>query len=242
VPRAHSLVRLAAAALAALAIGNARWKGARLRDVLGLAGGLKPGVRSIVFAGADEFTASLPPDPQLLDDALLVYEMNGQVLPIEHGYPARMLVPNRYGMKGAKWVVNIKPVTSVVVDWYGQRGWSREGIVRTMTRIDTPAEGQKLPPGEHRIAGIAYAGTRGISKVEYSADGGRTWRQARSIEQPDGSDTWLRWEGNFAFEGSRPADLAARAVDGAGQRQSEQVTPVEPDGQAGLDSITVYPA
>src|SRR6185436_9854525 len=100
-------------------------------------------------------------------DALLVYEMNGQLLPREHGYPARVLVPGRYGMKNAKWVVALRPMTRDFDDWYGQRSWSKQAIVKTMTRIDTPRPNAELPPGQHRIAGIAYAGDRGIQRVEY---------------------------------------------------------------------------
>jgi DMSO/TMAO reductase YedYZ molybdopterin-dependent catalytic subunit len=168
--------------------------------------------------------------------------MNGESLPIEHGYPARVLVPNRYGMKGAKWVVNIKARPDSPADWYGQRGWTKEGLVRTMTRIDTPAEGQHLPAGRYRIAGVAYAGTRGISAVEYSIDRGTTWQRAAFLEPPAGPDTWVRWEGGFTFDAGNPVDIAARAVDGAGEPQIEEITQVEPDGQAGLHSITVYPA
>jgi DMSO/TMAO reductase YedYZ molybdopterin-dependent catalytic subunit len=222
-------------------ISNAVWKGARLRDVLSLAGGLKPNVKSIVLHGADEFTSSIPADPDLLANAVLAYEMNGTVLPIEHGYPARLLIPNRYGFKSLKWVVNIKPITTELVDWYGARGWTKDAIVRTMARIDMPVEGQKLPPGEHRIAGIAYAGARGVSKVEYSADGGKSWRAATAVEPQVGPDTWVRWEGKFALEPGKPTGLAVRSVDGTGARQVEEVSSVEPNGQAGMHAITVYP-
>src|SRR3712207_87238 len=98
--------------------------------------------------------------------------MNGQVLPREHGYPARVLVPGRYGMKNAKWVVALRAMPREFVDWYGQRNWSRQGIVKTMTWIDYPAPGAVLPPGEHRIAGIAYAGDRGVARVRVQ----RRWR------------------------------------------------------------------
>src|SRR5581483_11364402 len=132
-------------------ISTARFKGARLRDLLQLAGGLKPNVRTLVFNCVDEFTSALPATPDVIEKSVVVYEMNGQVLPIEHGYPVRLLVPNLYGMKNPKWIQNIRPIAGDFVDWYGQRGWTREGVVRTMARIDTPAEGQHLAPGEHVI-------------------------------------------------------------------------------------------
>ncbi|HEV8637413.1 MAG TPA: molybdopterin-dependent oxidoreductase [Chloroflexota bacterium] len=223
-------------------IANATWKGARLRDVLALAGGLKPGVRSLATASADEFTVSLPADADALGEMLLVYEMNGEVLPIEHGYPARILIPGRYGMKNPKWVTGIRAMREVFVDWYGQRNWSKEGIVKTWTRIDVPADGARLPPGEQRIAGIAYAGDRGVSKVEYSADGGKSWKAANALEPQPGKDTWLRWEGVFVLPRGGTLQLAARAVDGTGAKQIEQLTPTQPDGGAGLHTIEVKTA
>src|SRR5262249_41320866 len=146
-------------------ISNAVWIGARLGDVLDLAGGLKADAVSVAVVGADEFTSALPVDVALDPDTLLVYQMNGTTLPAAHGFPARVLVPGRYGMKNAKWVVRLSPMNQPFVDWYGQRNWSRDAIVRTMSRIDTPAPGAELRAGSQTIAGIAYAGARGISNV-----------------------------------------------------------------------------
>ncbi len=220
-------------------IGNAAWKGARLRDVLALAGGLNPGVASIAVIAADEFSSSIPADDATLDNTLLVYEMNGAVLPLEHGYPARLLVPGRYGMKSPKWVVNIKPMRDVYVDWYGQRNWSKDAFVKAMTRIDVPASGASLPPGDHQIAGIAYAGDRGVSKVEYSADGGQTWQPATFLEPQPTPDTWVRWQGSFTLPAGGSVQLVARCVDGAGTLQSTANTPTQPDGMTWLMSIQV---
>ena len=145
-------------------------------------------------------------------ETLLVYEMNGQVLPREHGYPARLLVPGRYGMKNAKWVVALRLVSRDFVDWYGQRNWTREGIVKTMTRIDTPAPEATLLPGEHRLAGIAYAGDRGIPRVEYSTDDGMTWQDARFIE-PAAGPRRLGALGGHLHPRERPAADADVARD-----------------------------
>ena len=102
-------------------ISTARWRGVRVSDVLALAGG-RPGAASLATFGADEFTTSLPLEGGPGPETLLVYEMNGQVPPREHGYPVRMLVPGRYGMKNAKWVVALRVMNREFVDWYGQRG------------------------------------------------------------------------------------------------------------------------
>ena len=220
-------------------ISTAVWKGVRLSDVFALAGGVKANARSIAVIGADEFSSSIPPDPQTLASTLLVYEMNDQVLPLEHGYPARLLIPNRYGMKSPKWVIAMRPTNEVHLDWYGQRGWNLNAFVQTITRIDAPIHGQIMAPGEHTIAGIAYAGSRGISQVEYSADGGATWQRASFVEPAIGGDVWVRWEGTFSLAASSSAVLMARSIDASGVRQREDYTITQPDGGTGIHSIEV---
>ena len=220
-------------------ISTAVWKGVRLSDVFALAGGVKPGARSIAVIGADEFSSSIPPDAQTLASTLLVYEMNDEVLPLEHGYPARLLIPGRYGMKSPKWVIAMRPMNDVHLDWYGQRGWNLNAFVQTITRIDAPVHGQILAPGDHTIAGVAYAGLRGISQVEYSADGGASWQRASFVEPAIGGDVWVRWEGTFSLAASRSAVLMARSIDGNGVRQREDYTITQPDGGTGIHSIEV---
>ncbi len=220
-------------------ISTAVWKGVRLSDVFALAGGVKANARSIAVIGADEFSSSIPPDPQTLASTLLVYEMNDQVLPLEHGYPARLLIPNRYGMKSPKWVIAMRPTNEVHLDWYGQRGWNLNAFVQTITRIDAPIHGQIMAPGEHTIAGIAYAGSRGISQVEYSANGGATWQRASFVEPAIGGDVWVRWEGTFSLAASSSAVLMARSIDASGVRQREDYTITQPDGGTGIHSIEV---
>ena len=223
-------------------IGNARWRGVRLSDLLDLADGVNPGVVSLAVIGADEFSTALPIEAALAPDTLLVYEMNGQVLPREHGYPARILVPNRYGMKNAKWVVALRVLNRDALDWYGQRGWNKDGIVKTMSRIDAPAPGATLVAGSHRIAGIAYGGNRGIAYVEFSADGGRTWAVAELLEPPAGRDVWVRWQGEFAIQPGVELVLVARATDGTGQTQPEPFSLPQPDGSSGWCTVVVHGA
>src|SRR4029079_17927106 len=109
----------------------------------------------------------------------------------------------RYGMKNPKWLAGICALDQPYVDWYQQRGWSREGIIKTMSRIDLPIDGALLPAGQQRAAGIAYAGNRGITKVEVSADGGSSWQPASLLEPAAGPDTMVRWEAMFQM-GSAP--------------------------------------
>jgi DMSO/TMAO reductase YedYZ molybdopterin-dependent catalytic subunit len=220
-------------------ISNARWRGVRLADVLGLAGGLKPTAAYLTTISADEYTTALPIEAALDPDTLLVFEMNGETLPREHGYPARLLVPGRYGMKNAKWLIGLRPTRREVIDWYGQRHWSKDGFVKTMTRIDVPTPGTRLAPGDYNIAGIAYASDRGIFKVEYSADGGETWETADLLEAALGRDTWVRWIGRFSMPAGSSVSLVARATDGHGAVQPEEFGLAQPDGASGWHRLEV---
>jgi DMSO/TMAO reductase YedYZ molybdopterin-dependent catalytic subunit len=222
-------------------ISTAVWRGARLSDVLNLAGGLKDSTVDVVFLGTDEFTSALPPEAVLDPDALIVYEMNGAVLPREHGYPARVLIPGRYGMKNPKWLAGIRALDQPYADWYQQRGWTRTGIVKTMSRIDVPADGAALAGGAQRAAGIAYAGSRGIRLVELSADGGNTWRPTTLLSGPTGADVMVRWETTFQMKDA-PLTLVVRATDGSGEVQTDDFGLPAPDGGWGQDSIDVHPA
>jgi DMSO/TMAO reductase YedYZ molybdopterin-dependent catalytic subunit len=219
-------------------ISTARWKGVRVIDILQLVGGVKAGADWLAVLAADEFTSAVPMEVANDPDTVLVYEMNGDPLPREHGYPARLLVPGRYGMKSAKWVVGLRPLRREFVDWYGQRNWSKLGQVKTMTRIDTPAPGALLPAGDHRLAGIAYAGDRGIAKVEYTVDGGKSWRAAELLDPSGaGKDTWVRWEGKVTLAPGAELTVVSRATDAGGALQPEEFALPQPDGGGGWHTL-----
>jgi DMSO/TMAO reductase YedYZ molybdopterin-dependent catalytic subunit len=218
-------------------ISTAQWKGVAVRDILALTGGPKPSAQWMAVLSADEYTSALPIEAAMDPATLLVYEMNGEVLPREHGYPARLLVPGRYGMKNPKWVIGLRPMSREFLDWYGQRNWSKEGIVRTMTRIDSPAPGAKPSAGENTLSGIAYAGARGIKRVEYSSDGGDTWDDAEVLEPAPGQDAWVRWQGPFEFVPGARVTLVARATDGNDAVQNQEFTLPEPNGGTGWPRI-----
>lgn len=222
-------------------ISTAVWRGVSVSDVLDLAGGLKSGVVDIAFLATDEFSAGLPADVVMDPGTLIVFQMNGDVLPREHGYPARLLVPGRYGMKNPKWLAGIRALNQPYADWYQQRGWSRTGVVKTMSRIDVPVDGAALVTGSQPIAGVAYAGDRGVTLVEVSADGGSTWQPASFLESPAGKDVMVRWQATWEM-GDSPATLVVRATDGTGMVQAGDFGLPAPDGGWGQDSIQVVPA
>jgi DMSO/TMAO reductase YedYZ molybdopterin-dependent catalytic subunit len=211
----------------------------RLTSILDLAGGAKPDTSVVAAIAADEYTSAFPWQVAMDPETLLVYEMNGEVLPYEHGYPARLLVPGRYGMKNAKWVIGLRPLQRDFVDWYGQRNWTRDAVINTMSRIDLPTRDAELSPGRYNIAGIAYAGTRRIRLVEFSTDGGESWQRADFVEPPIGHDVWVRWIGEFTLERDARLTLVARATDGTGMLQTEAFVLPQPDGSSGWPSLDV---
>jgi DMSO/TMAO reductase YedYZ molybdopterin-dependent catalytic subunit len=223
-------------------ISTARWKGARLSDVLDLAGGLNSSASGLAFSAIDEFSAGLPPEVADDPETLIVYEMNGEPLPREHGFPARLLVPGRYGMKDPKWLAGIRAMTSEYQGWYEQRNWNKRGIIKTMSRIDLPIDGARLPAGKQRVAGIAYAGDRGVSRVEFSVDDGGTWQRAAIIDSMPGKDAMVRWEGSFEVPSSGSVTITMRSTDGLGDLQTEDFQLPQPDGASGRDAITVAAA
>ncbi|GAC1325033.1 MAG: hypothetical protein NVSMB2_23430 [Chloroflexota bacterium] len=220
-------------------ISTARWRGARLSDVVALAGGLTSSATDLTCVSADEFSASLP--ASIVDDphVLVVYEMNGLPLAREHGFPVRLLVPGRYGMKNPKWLIRIQAIAQHQPDWYEQRNWNKDGVVQTMSRIDTPADGATLTPGQHVIAGVAYAGDRGVLAVHVSVDDGSTWHPTDLIEPMAGRDTIVRWKTMLEFGPHSPVTLVVRAVDGSGEVQSDAFRLPQPDGGTGRHAITV---
>jgi DMSO/TMAO reductase YedYZ molybdopterin-dependent catalytic subunit len=219
-------------------ISTARWKGVRLSDVLDLAGGLKPTAVGLAFLATDEFSAGLTTAVADDPETLLVFEMNGEPLPREHGFPVRLLVPGRYGMKNPKWLAGIRAMNEEYDGWYEQRNWNKDGIIKTMSRIDVPADGAQLTPGEQRVAGIAYAGDRGVQLVEFSSDDGATWQRTRLLEPMPGKDAMVRWEGTFLL-GHDELKLTVRATDGGGEIQTAEFRLPQPDGASGRDAITV---
>jgi DMSO/TMAO reductase YedYZ molybdopterin-dependent catalytic subunit len=223
-------------------LSTAQFRGARLSDVIALAGGLKSSAVGLAALSSDEFSAGLPVEVVQDPETLVVYEMNGEPLPREHGFPARLVVPGRYGMKNPKWLAGIRAMSQEYAGWYEQRNWNKDGIVKTMSRIDTPVDGARLSPGAQRVAGIAYAGDRGITQVEVTFDAGDTWQVTQLLEPMPGKDAMVRWEGMFEMPPGGSLTLTVRATDGTGDVQTDEFQLPQPDGASGRDSVTVTAA
>lgn len=209
-------------------IGNASWRGVLLKDLLYRAG-VTPGAVDIVLHAADGYADSIPLERAAFRGTLLAYEMNGARLDAAHGFPLRLIVPGIFGMKNVKWITRVEAVDFDFKGYWQARGWDDRAEYKTMSRIDAPAETVR---GRATIAGIAFAGDRGVSKVEVSTDGGKTWTGAE-IKPPLSPYTWVLW--HKEWEPDRPAEhrLVARATDGPGMLQTSQKAPPIPSGSSG---------
>ncbi|MCE4026985.1 molybdopterin-dependent oxidoreductase [Microbacterium sp. Au-Mic1] len=220
-------------------VGTARWLGVPVREVLALARPAQ-GADMVLSRSVDGFTAGTPiaalTDPDR--DAILAVAMNGEPLPLEHGFPVRMVVPGLYGYVSAtKWLTRMT-VTTFAKDqaYWTTRGYSAQAPIKLSSRIDTPRIDKEIPPGAARIAGVAWAQTVGIERVEVQIDGG-AWQTA-TLSTPVGEDTWVQWFLDWnATSGSHT--LVVRATDRNGRMQEQERTPIAPDGSTGWQSTVV---
>ena len=220
-------------------VGNALWRGVRLRDVLDMAG-IQPGATQIVGRSFDGWTAGFPTAwlTESTREALIAVAMNGQPLPLAHGYPARLMVPGLYGYVSAtKWLTNIELTTLQAFDAYWvPLGWAKLGPIKTASRIDVPSPASTVNAGTVPVAGVAWAPDRGISKVELQVDGG-DWQPAQ-LSTPISKTTWVQWLVSWqAVTGNH--QLRVRATDGTGALQIEDPHDPAPNGATGYHTIPV---
>ena len=220
-------------------IGNARWQGILLADVLREAG-IQAGADQIVMRDVKGMTIGVATDP-VLDGrkSMLAVGMNGQLLPAEHGYPVRAVIPGLYGYVSAtKWVVDMELTTFGAFDAYWvKQGWSQQAPIKTESRIDVPkgGSGTNLAAGQVTVAGVAWAQHRGIEGVEVSVDG--IWYDAKLAVQ-DTIDTWRQWY--YVWDATPgPHVLQVRATDQTGHTQTAVVHRTEPNGATGYHTIRV---
>ena len=216
--------------------GNAKWLGLPIREVLKRA---RPtaGADMVLSTSIDGFSASTPLEVLQDDrDAMLAIGMNGGPLPLEHGYPVRMVVPGLYGFVSAtKWVVDLE-VTRFADSkaYWTQRGWSERGRIKTMARVEVPKSFATVPAGKVAIGGTAWAQTRGITKVEVQIDEG-DWTAAVLSDEAS-VDTWRQW--SFTWDAKPgPHYIKVRATDGSGEVQTEKRADPVPDGASGWQSV-----
>ena len=194
----------------------------------------------IVGRSVDGFTVGFPTtwamDPAR--DPMIAVGMNGEPLPVEHGFPARLIVPGLYGYVSAtKWLAEIELTTLEAFDAYWvPRGWAKEAPILTQSRIDVPRDGAAVAVGPVAIAGVAWAPDRGITRVEVRVDGG-AWLPA-TLSEPISKATWVQWRlGWDATAGDHTIEV--RATDGLGVVQTDQSSPPPPDGARGHHTIRV---
>ncbi|WP_104179933.1 molybdopterin-dependent oxidoreductase [Arthrobacter sp. B0490] len=217
--------------------GTARWLGWPVRELLARAG-VRPGADMVLSRSVDGFTAGTPLEA-LTDgrDSLLAVGMNGEPLPVEHGFPVRLVVPGLYGFVSAtKWVSELK-VTRFADDraYWSTRGWSERGPVKTSSRVDVPRPGARVAAGDVVVGGVAWAQHTGVEAVEVRVDGG-PWQRAQ-LATPVSVDTWCQYRATLRLEaGTRT--VQSRAVDRAGGVQSEASVAPAPDGSEGLHTVT----
>jgi DMSO/TMAO reductase YedYZ molybdopterin-dependent catalytic subunit len=216
-------------------ISTSNWTGVRLRDVLKSLG-LRPEAQELYIKAADGFYESVVMEDIMDPRTLLVYGMNGDTLPVEHGFPLRIYIPNRYGMKQPKWITYIEAIDHRGPGYWVDRGWSAEARPQIVSVIDTAAK-DHIENGRVPIGGTAWAGDRGIQRVQVQVDGGE-WADAVLLTPPLSQLTWVLWRYDWPPVAGRHT-FTVRATDGMGRLQIEQPHDPYPDGTTGYDSVTV---
>ena len=231
-------------------VSTALWKGVRLRDILSKAG-VQSSVKYIVFRCSDGYDVGIPLENGMMDGTILAYDMNNSPLTNEHGYPVRAIVPGFYGMMNPKWITEIELVDKTYEGFWQRKGWTNNGIKNIYSSIVIPGNqpiddrfpnivpnssflnGKNIP-----IAGIAFAGDRGISKVEVSVDGGTTWKTA-IVKDPLSQYTWVLWTSGFTAADKGDYKIIVRATDKTGQIQTSELEEPFPSGAGGYNQVNI---
>jgi len=218
-------------------VGTARWLGVLARDLLDEAG-VQRGADQLVGRSTDGYTCGFPIEAAYDRNCLVAVGMNGEPLPIRHGFPARLVTPGLYGYIGStKWLTELEVTTFDSFDQYWvRRGYADRAPVKTMARIDTPGGLRPITPGPTAVAGVAWAQTRGISGVEVRVDDGEFVPVELADELND--ETWRQWRYAWSASPGRHT-LTVRATDGTGETQTEERADVVPDGASGWMSLVV---
>jgi DMSO/TMAO reductase YedYZ molybdopterin-dependent catalytic subunit len=230
-------------------IGTAIWNGIKLKSVLDQAG-LKPNAKYIVFRCADGYDVGIPLDRGLQEGSILAYGMNGETLNAKHGFPVRAIIPGLYGMMNPKWITEIEVIDRVYEGYWQKKGWANNARYNTHSYIVIPGNapirkifrnlgsvnaivGEQIP-----IAGVAFAGDRGISTIQVSSDGGATWKDAR-VKNPLSPYSWVIWTTELDVTSGRDYKIVVRAIDRTGKIQTGEVREPFPSGATGYHTVEV---
>ncbi len=226
-------------------ISNAVWEGIRMADLLKMAG-VKPDTTELIVRGADDFHTAIPVDLARDERSVLVYNMNGEPLPVKNGAPLRALWPGRYGMKQPKWIVSIEAITNHHLGYWEQKGWSNDAFIRPNSQIERPKSGEQIPKAPYRIRGRAFAGSSGVARVEVSVDDGKTWHEATltRVRTPDFQPfVWTLWHWDWMAPSGPRATIQVRVTDGDGVMQGAGggrfLSGVFPDGTDAIHKVVV---
>jgi DMSO/TMAO reductase YedYZ molybdopterin-dependent catalytic subunit len=228
-------------------VSTALWKGVRLKDILSKAQ-VKSVVKYIVFRCFDGYDVGIPLKSGMMDGTILAYNMNNNPLPNDHGFPLRAIVPGFYGMMNPKWITEIELVDSTYEGFWQRKGWTNNGNENIYSSIITTGNqdirnrfphlvNDNLAIGKtSQIAGVAYAGDRGISKIEVSTDGGNTWKSA-IVKDPLSKYTWVLWTSGFTPKVNGNYNIIVRATDKTGRVQTSDFAEPFPNGASGYDMV-----
>jgi DMSO/TMAO reductase YedYZ molybdopterin-dependent catalytic subunit len=230
-------------------IGTAIWNGIKLKDLLEEAG-VKPNAAYIVFRCADGYDVGIPLERGFQEASILAYGMNGETLNAKHGFPVRAIIPGLYGMMNPKWITEIELIEGIYEGYWQKKGWANNARYNTHSYIVIPGNapirkifrnlgslnvvaGEQIP-----IAGVAFAGDRGISRIQTSSDGGVTWKDAR-IKNPLSPYSWVIWATELDVTNKGNYKIIVRATDKAGKIQTGEVREPFPKGATGYHMVDV---
>ena len=214
-------------------LDTALWTGIPLSEITDEAG---IQASHVEMHAADGYVASVP--VETLENGFLAYGMNGDLLPREHGFPARIHLPGTWGELNVKWIEEIHATDDPVEGFYEERGWNGHARVPAVAKIWTQPTND-LEDGRQEVGGHAYAGDRGVDTVEVSVDGGETWNEADLAEPLPGEDVTRQWR--YRYRKDEEHEVVARVIDGEGNLQPQEQSDAFPAGPSGWVSKTVVP-
>lgn len=220
-------------------ISNAIWTGVPLQQLLEVAG-VREGVVDVALQAADNYIDTISIEKALDPTTFVAWRMNGEEIPKRHGYPVRILVPGRFGEKSVKWVTRITLLDHAEKGFYARQGWGPTFVTQTLARFDSPRNRSSVQLGGESVGlkGIAFAGDRGIERVEVSPDDGETWIEA-NLDYQSARIAWVMWSLDWQPESDGEHKLVVRAVDGTGETQTERRRGIVPDGATGWHRLTL---